>query len=99
MKNFRFILSVLATTGILYSCTDSSSDKPIIDTVRVAVDTVKKVVEEDSVVIDETEVKYYTLSPEDKKILDLLYAINMNASYMDVKGKYNALKGIRRWIC
>jgi hypothetical protein len=95
MKNYGLVLLTTLLISFLYSCTDSSNDKPIKDTVTVQTDTSNKNIEEDSVVIDETEVKIYPLSQEDKNILELLYAIDMNFSYMKVKEKYKALKGIR----
>ena len=88
-------LIIVLIASILIGCTDSSNDKPINDVDSIKVDTLKKPIMDDSVVVIETPVKIYALSQEDKKVLDLLEMIDLGYSFMEVKAKYKMVKGIR----
>jgi hypothetical protein len=95
MRNSRLILWICVLMAFLNSCTDSNNDKPVNDIDSVKVDTIPKEIPKDTVIIDENPVKVYSLSQDDKAILDLLDHIQMGFSFTDVRSKYKALKGIR----
>jgi hypothetical protein len=85
----------MALAGLLYSCTDSTSDKPVTDQDSVLTDTLKKELQADTVVIDHTPVKIYALTQDDKNILELLQIVEMGFSFNEVKAKYPSVRGIR----
>ena len=95
MAKNRIIIATVLSLSLLYSCTDSSTDKPIKDKDSLSKDTVQKKPVKDTVVIINEQVKLYPLSQEDKAVLELLQQIEMGYSFMKVKSKYDMVKGIR----
>jgi hypothetical protein len=95
MGKSRFIIATLLLISILYSCTDSNTDKPLKNNDSLSKDTVQKAPVKDTVIIKDEQVKVYPLSKEDKVVLDLLQSIEMGFSFMKIKEKYDMVKGIR----
>jgi hypothetical protein len=79
----------------LQSCTDSSSDKPVSDIDTVLTDSIAQQKPADTVVVNPDQSRIYSLTPDDKKILELLQTIEMGFSFNEVKAKYPVVKGIR----
>ncbi len=95
MAKNRFTIAIVLLVSILYSCTDSSTDKPLKDNDSLSKDTISKKSIKDTVLKKDEQVKVYPLSKEDKVVLDLLQSIEMGFSYLEVKEKYALVKGIR----
>jgi hypothetical protein len=86
---------MIILVGFLQCCTSNTTDKPVKDIDSVLTDTLKKEIQADTVVINESPENIYLLTQNDKTILELLQKIEMGYSFNEVKEKYNAVKGIR----
>ncbi len=94
MKKNSLIVLVFFS-GLLYSCTDTTIDKPIKDIDSLKLDSIPVKVEDDSVVAEVDQVSYYNLSQDDKAVLGLFQTIEMGFSFVKVKANYKMVKGIR----
>jgi hypothetical protein len=93
-------IRIIAVLGMLVvlsysSCTDSSSDKPVADVDTILTDTSTQETPTDTVVINNNTTKLYSLTQDDKNILELLQTVEMGFSFNEVKAKYPSVKGIR----
>jgi hypothetical protein len=91
-----WIACCLGMAVVLGSCTDSTSDKPITYVDTVMTDTLRQELEADTLVIREEESDdVFALQASDRKLLDLLYTVNLGFSYSDTKNQYPSLKATR----